>query len=506
MEELEYLLKQVVRNQPSLHQVVLSTDQFTAISELVTQVCDIARTRMETCVTLAKQVKQKAAEIDSLNKDCDLLTQHMDKWKANLQETMAAVRKEVQTESAIGERWIKELRREREKNDYLEGALRDYSSKVAGLRAEASVNEQQIARLGREKDMLAANFKRAEATIEGLLDKCRDLRDASDLQKSEFQRIKVVLEMELEAEKQNRSKDAKAAITENKDLLERLKEYENTAKRWGVEVGPMKESLKEKTDLLDKKEKEIHKLSTDLQKLKETNKKLQEENQKLKKEVQTKEKGRNSSKDRYNELTDINSKLKAEVEGLKGQLEVLKDTKKDNSENQGKPKNKSVDRMAEDVEHTLIELKSKYSLVTDLLKKGTSTKYKEKNQLLKDMFSLSNSNLAKIKKSYLELLTIADSQSKAMKQPAEEANEPPQQTMDIEKPEPKKRDKSKKTMTPEKQPQVYDRILPDEDTAYKPPQDCGHRDYKLGCAYCQLMKPDSKMRPPLGSFKSKKGG
>lgn len=498
MEELEFILRQVVRNQPSLTQVVFTSEQFTALSQLASSVCEIAREKSEANAGLNKQVRALMAEKADLTKEAEGLARHMETWKAGLSESISVLRREVQSEAAISDRWLKELRREREKNDYLESVLRDYSGKVAALRAEANIQSQLSARLTKEKDMLAENFKRAENSLEGLLNKCRELRELNESQAVEFKRSKVNLEMELEAEKRNRSKESKHNMAENKDLLEKLKEMQDLAEKAREETNLLSDELDELKKNLEDKQIEVTKLSKDLEKAKENNKKLLEDNQNKTKEV----KASSKAEKEIEQLTRENSSLADEVQKLKAQLGEQKKSAAIQNENK-RSTNRSKETQNNESMEEVVQLKKKHSLLIGLLKQGTNQKAKDKTVLLQEIFENDSLKIPKTKFTYLELLNLATEKNKSKAR--DEVSEEPRdrkghtRSMDIEK-----APNLVKTMTPEKQANESYHMVPENDTAFKF-QDCRHMAYQPDCVSCRVLhKGPTKTVAPI-SVKSKKG-
>lgn len=499
------MLKQVVRNQPSLSQVVFSADQFTALSNLVSSVCELAREKIESCSILGKQLRLKTTEVDHLQREAEILTSQMKTWKDGLSDSMSSFRKQIMAESDITSRWLKEVKREREKNEFNETTLREYSSKVSKLRAEASVSAQQIVRLQSEKDLLAENFKRVEAGFASMMEKCRDLRDQIERQKIELQKAQVAQEMELHAERTNRSKENSKVCQENKDLLEKLKDAQDCQRKLEEEQALTLSELTRANKEIAQRDKELKRLGSELDKAHDQNKKLQEAKLKSKKDGQMKDKADATLANQLRELERQNSDLLEEVQKLKTEVNSLK---KPPSASRGKDahqRSKSSDTDLEETQRTLADLKLKHTLLVDLLKKGIAVKFKEKSTLLKELFGNAADSLPKLKKSYLELLSGAtkEGQNKGTKQETDRPVDHPPGLMDIEQPERQIHKNTVREMTPEKTFGDPDQEKFDNDTAFKK-SICSHKILDPTCTSCLLLNKECKNQPL--NLKHRKGG
>lgn len=507
MDELEYLMRQIVRNQSSLTQIVISTDQFTALTDLVSSVCELARQKAETISSLTKQLKQKALENEGLTKDSQFFAKHLEKIKADIGESISSVRREVQAESTISEKWLKELRREREKNEFLEATLRDYSSKVASLRAEINVSRQQVDWCCSEKMKAEANFQTLNESFEKYKASTQEFRDQVKTLKAQLEKANVSNEMEMKAKETNHSKDIKTLKEENKDLVERLKEKADLCLMVEDELLGLREEVKKQKASTEKLSKEKLKFTDELEKAKNKIKSLQEEINTMKNEQKTKTKDEKGITNRLQKLEDENKKLAEQLE-VAASIKLELEAKLDSLNTKLPAKSKSTSRLDKEAKHEEESLAKRYKTLEDLVYQGTTTKYKDKSALLKDIFNKDELDVPRIKMNYLDMLRVVEEMNKKgdAKHKKEHSGDYMNAGMDIEKPQTAIMDNQRRMSTPDKLANQPIQAFPDNDTAFKNMK-CLHTTHYPGCTYCELLQKEEKQKQiPLRHGKLKKGG
>lgn len=512
MEELEYMLKHITKNQASLSQVVLSSDQFGLLNDLISAVMDVTRETSESNVSLHKKLRASTMENEDLRKDLDLMNITMKKWQDSLLEHMEQVKNDIETESDIAKRWMKEVRKEKDKNEFLESTLKDYSSKVAALRAEVGIVNIQILKVQEEKSLLSENFKRSEHSHDNMREKYRGFRDKYEREVQQRMKDQVNWELESKSLKKQHAQEVSKHQEETEDLKQRLKETVDFLNKHKDD-----RDTKNKTDVLVCEElksskEELKVLKKTLENLEKTNKQLQTQNSKLSDEVNEKPISLSSKIGKIGSNQQTINKLHATIEKLKDELEAAKSSliktndKLDNQLNDNKSK-------ATDKSSTDTDLAKSHKLLVDILKNGTTTKYKDKSLLLASLLKLDDANIPKIKKNYIDLLDAALEHTANISNKSRKTDKSVKNArgMDIEhksKPASRSsRELNRKNMTPERnmvgmsnEAQELDPL----DTAMKK-LFCNHSIYDPNCASCDVRKASKQSGLVIKQKKQKQG-
>lgn len=507
MEELEYMLKNLARNQVSLNQVVLTSEQFGMLNNLITAVIEVTREKTDMNADLNRKLRDKSAEIELLQRDGDLVADTMKAWQEKLFNHMATIRKEIERESDIAGNWVKVVNKEKDKNEFLESTLKDYSSKVASLRAEIGIANHQVLKLQSEKELLSENFKRLENTHEGLLEKCRVFKENYEFESVERKRDAAEWELKFASQQRMHTKEITKLREENNHLLNSLKETKDDLNRVQSEA-QAKKNRDRSEDMIKSKEREVENLTKSLENLENKLAKKENEIDHLKKQAKTQAEKSSSSSSRLGHQTKQINSLEKQVVTLQKQLTLKEEELKDTLEKLQSIQEEKEDRPSSKQSVNDDQDKS-HKLAIEILKLGTSARHKDKSALLANMFSISTGDVPKIKKSYLELLqAFKENKGESVSLPRNDSKKAKSKKgMDIEGStrslSRNSRNSRSRQMTPERNTdgqasnaQEYIHL----DTAMKKII-CDHTMYHSGCTGCEVSKPHASS---TGLIKSKK--
>ena len=392
LQQLDALLREVVREQKGLSEVVFTIRQFNELVERINSLSKECWEREKDARSLAAELTMKDAALDGFEEENKQLANAIQTFRTLVSENLQEIRYSLDQEVTKQQRWKSSLERERETCQFLEDTLKAIGEEKMQAKAEVTHLNTLRERLQSEKLLATDNFIRVQNLADNLTRRGEEARRELEALRHSEAKLKQLVETDLAQISQRRQEISQLhAMAKEKDTkIEELVKQRESDK---AHILQMKKEIKDVQSKMSHKE-------ADIETEQQNNKRGESMLRDIDKLTREKAELKLSNDDLTVKIDTLNNKLVilgTELSQCKSEKDFLKGLANISKETNDSPVGSS------EADH--------------ILKNGTDSK--ESQAYLKKLFQV-RKNCFKTTKTYLQLLNLEEKEHKQVEK--EEAN------------------------------------------------------------------------------------